>query len=187
MKYVVKEGDGAFYGPKIDFHVKDSQGRTWQLSTIQLDMALPERFDLEYADEKGNKSRPIMLHRVIYGAIERFLGILLEHTNGALPIWLSPIQVKVLSFTDRNVEAAQKVLDELRAKGIRAVSSFDSATMGVKVRDAEMMKVPYIVTIGDKEEKSGEISVKQRGQKALENFKVKDFVEKVVREIEKRV
>lgn len=188
MNYVVNEGDGAFYGPKIDFHVKDSQGRTWQLSTIQLDMALPERFDLEYTGEKGKKQRPVMLHRVIYGAIERFLGILLEHTNGALPTWLSPVQCRVLSFTDRNVKAAEKVLEKLKSAGVRVDADFDSNTMQDKVRRAEMMKIPYMITIGDKEEEKGTIAVRRRGEKKL-NFGVKleDFVGDLKKEISERV
>jgi threonyl-tRNA synthetase len=187
MKYAVNKGDGAFYGPKIDFHVKDSLDRTWQLSTIQLDFALPDRFELEYTDNDGKNQRPIMLHRVIYGAIERFIAILTEHLNGNFPIWLAPIQVKVLSFTDRNEKAAQKVLDKLKAEGIRAEADFSSSTMGDKVRNASLLKIPYILTIGDKEEENETLAVKLRGQdKPKFGIKLKDFLEDIKEKILKR-
>lgn len=184
MKYKINKGDGAFYGPKIDFHARDSQNRTWQLSTIQLDFAMPERFELEYTDKNSSKKRPVMLHRVIYGAIERFMGILLEHTNGNLPTWLSPVQVRVLSFTDRNEKAAKKVLERLKSEGIRADADFGSSTMGDKVRTASILKIPYIVTIGDKEEEKGTLAVKKRGEDKpkfgveLENF-LRDLNEEI--------
>ncbi|VVB79094.1 Threonine--tRNA ligase [uncultured archaeon] len=187
MKYQINAGDGAFYGPKIDFKTKDSLGRTWQTSTIQLDFSLPERFELEYADKDGTMKRPVMLHRVIYGSIERFLGVLLEETNGNLPTWLSPVQVKVISFTDRNEKAAQKVLDELKAAGIRAEADFTSTTVGDKVRNAALMKIPYVVTIGDKEEEKGTIALKRRGKDKPEfGVKLKDFLEEIVSEIKER-
>ncbi len=187
IKYKVNEGDGAFYGPKIDFHVKDSLKRTWQLSTIQLDFALPERFELEYIDKDGKMKRPIMLHRVIYGSLERFIGILIEHLSGSFPTWLSPVQVKVLSFTDRNEKAAQKVLDKLKAEGIRAEGDFGSSTMGDKVRNASMMKIPYIVTIGDKEEEKGTLAVKKRGEeKPRFGIKLDKFLEDLKEEINER-
>ncbi len=187
MKFKVNPGDGAFYGPKIDFHIKDSLARTWQCSTIQLDFALPERFELEYVDNDGSKKRPVMLHRVIYGSIERFIGVLLEHTNGNLQTWLSPIQVRVLSFTDRNEKAAQKVLDELKSKGIRADADFGSSTMGDKVRTASMMKIPYIITIGDKEEEKGTIAIKKRGEeKPKFGVKLDEFLKDLKEEINNR-
>ena len=184
MKYQLNPGDGAFYGPKIDFHAIDSQKRTWQLSTIQLDFAMPERFDLTYTNKEGRDERPVMLHRVIYGSLERFMGVLIESTNGNFPTWLSPIQVKVLSFTDRNEKAAKKVLDKLKAEGIRAEGDFGSSTMGDKVRNASMLKIPYIVTIGDKEEEKGTLAVKKRGEEKpkfgieLEKF-LKDLKEEI--------
>jgi len=187
MKYKVNPGDGAFYGPKIDFHIKDSLARTWQCSTIQLDFALPERFELEYTDKDGTKKRPVMLHRVIYGSIERFLGVLLEHTNGNLPIWLSPIQVRVLSFTDRNEKAAQKVLEELKETGIRAEADFTSTTVGDKVRNAALLKVPYVITIGDKEEEKNTIALKRRGADKPEfGIKLADFLKEIMSEIKER-
>jgi threonyl-tRNA synthetase len=187
MKYKVNAGDGAFYGPKIDFHIKDSLERTWQCSTIQLDFALPERFELEYADKDGSKKRPVMLHRVIYGSLERFIGVLLEHTNGNLPTWLSPVQVRVLSFTDRNEKTAQKVLDEFKNAGIRADADFGSSTMGDKVRTAALMKIPYVITIGDKEEEKGTLAVKKRGEdKPKFGVDKKKFIEEILEEIEGR-
>lgn len=187
MTYKVNPGDGAFYGPKIDFHIKDSLSRTWQCSTIQLDFALPERFELEYTDKDGTKKRPVMLHRVIYGSLERFLGILLEHTNGNLPTWLSPIQVRVISFTDRNEKAAQKVLDELKEAGIRAEADFTSTTMGDKVRNAALMKIPYVITIGDKEEEKKTIALKKRGADKPEfGIKLADFLKELKDEIKER-
>jgi len=187
MKYKVNAGDGAFYGPKIDFHIKDSLGRTWQCSTIQLDFALPERFELEYADSDGTKKRPVMLHRVIYGSIERFIGVLLEHTNGNLPTWLSPIQVRVLSFTDRNEKAAQKILDELKEVGIRAEADFSSTTVADKVRNAALMKISYVITIGDKEEEKGTLAVKKRGEdKPMFGVDKKKFIEEILEEIKER-
>jgi threonyl-tRNA synthetase len=189
IKYKINAGDGAFYGPKIDFHVKDSLGRTWQLSTIQLDFAMPERFELEYVDKDGKAKRPIMLHRVIYGSVERFVGILLEHTNGALPLWLSPVQVKVINFTDRNTKAAEKVVEKLKAEvpGIRVEADFRNATVNDKVRDSEMQKIPYLVTIGDKEEEKGTLAVKKRGEKKPEfGVKLDAFIKDLKEKIEKR-
>ena len=186
IKFKLNKGDGAFYGPKIDFHIKDSLGRTWQTTTIQLDMAMPERFDLTYTDKDNKKKRPIMVHRAIFGSLERFIGILLEHLNGNLPLWLSPIQVRVLSFTDRNIKAAEKVLTSLKEAGIRADGDFTSTTVGDKVRTAEMQKIPVMVTIGDKEEKSGEVVVRERGVKGLVNRKVEDLVGELGERILKR-
>ncbi len=187
MKYKINAGDGAFYGPKIDFHLIDSQGRTWQTATLQLDMSMPERFDLEYNAKDGTKKRPTMLHRTLYGSLERFIGVLIESTNGNFPTWLSPIQVRVLSFTDRNEKAAKKVLDELKAGGIRADADFGSFTMGDKVRIASMMKIPYIITIGDKEEEKGTIAVKKRGEeKPKFGLKLDKFLRELKEEIGER-
>jgi len=189
IKYKVNPGDGAFYGPKIDFHVKDSQGRTWQLSTIQLDFAMPERFELEYTDKDNSKKRPIMLHRVIYGSLERFIGVLLEHLNGNLPTWLSPIQVRVLSFTDRNIKAAEKVVKALKEAGVRVDADLNPDTINEKVRNAELIKIPYIITIGDKEEEKDTIALKERGmdKKPVFGVKLDDFIKKIKEEIEKRL
>jgi threonyl-tRNA synthetase len=186
MKFKINKGDGAFYGPKIDFHIKDSQKRTWQTSTIQLDFSMPERFNLEYTSKDNKKERPIMLHRVIYGSLERFIGVLLEEKNGNLPTWLSPIQVRVLSFTDRNIKAAEKVLKQLREAGIRVDSDFESTTIGDKVRNAELMKIPYMVTIGDKEEKTKQVAVRKRGERKLTTQAPENFIENLKKEIENR-
>jgi threonyl-tRNA synthetase len=188
IKYKINKGDGAFYGPKIDFHLTDSLKRTWQCGTIQLDFSMPERFGLEYTDKDNKKKTPIMLHRVIFGSLERFLGILLEHTNGRLPTWLSPTQVRVLNFTDRNKEYAERVIKDLLKEipNLRIDKDFSQTTLQSKVKDAEVMKIPYILTAGDREEKEKTISVRNRGSKKLESFKVSDFAEKLKKEIENR-
>jgi threonyl-tRNA synthetase len=189
MTYKINKGDGAFYGPKIDFHVKDSLGRTWQLSTVQLDFALPERFELEYTDKDNKKKRPIMLHRVIYGSLERFIGILLEHTNGRLSTWLSPIQVRVLSFTDRNENYGKEIIEELKKNipELRIEEDFSQRTIQSKVKDAELMKVPYIIVVGDKEEENKEIAVRIKGDKKIEKMNVEKFIKKVNEEIKERL
>ncbi len=187
VNYKINKGDGAFYGPKIDFHVKDSLGRTWQLSTIQLDFAMPERFELEYTDKDNKSKQPIMLHRVVYGSLERFIGILLEHTNGNLPTWLAPIQVRVISFTDRNVKACEELVEEMKALGIRADSDTGSTTVNDKVRNAALMKIPYLITIGDKEEENNTLAVKLRGENKPKFGVNKDkFIEDLFEEIEER-
>ncbi len=188
LKFKINKGDGAFYGPKIDFHIKDSLGRTWQCATIQLDFAMPERFELEYTTADNKKERPVMLHRVVLGSFERFIGVLLEHLNGNLPLWLSPTQVRVLSFTDRNIKAAEKVLATLKEAGIRADGDFGSTTVNDKVRDAEMLKIPIMVTIGDKEEEKKTLAIRNRGDKKLKfDVKLDKFVEELKEKIEKRI
>lgn len=164
LPYVVNEGDGAFYGPKIDFHLEDSIGRTWQCGTIQLDFQLPQRFELEYVGEDGLKHRPIMIHRVAFGSIERFIGILIEHFAGKFPVWLAPEQVKVLPVTDRAAEYAQKLADEINACGLRASADLRKEKLGRKILDAEMEKVPYKLVVGDKEVEDGTVSVRRRGE-----------------------
>jgi threonyl-tRNA synthetase len=188
MKFKINKGDGAFYGPKIDFHAKDSQGRTWQLSTIQLDFSMPERFDLQYTDSDNKIKRPIMLHRVIYGSLERFIGVLLEHLNGNLPTWLSPVQVRVISFTDRNQKSAEKVVARLKEEGLRVDSDFTSSTVNDKVRNCELMRIPYLITIGDKEEEKKTIALKKRGKNEKPKFNVQldDFVSDIKKEIVER-
>jgi threonyl-tRNA synthetase len=189
MKYQINKGDGAFYGPKIDFHVKDSLGRTWQLSTVQLDFALPERFELEYMDKNNKKKRPIMLHRVIYGSLERFVGILLEHTKGRFPTWLAPIQVRVLSFTDRSEKYGEGVFEKLKKEipNLRIEKDFSQRTIQAKVKDAEILRVPYIIVVGDKEEENKEIAVRTKGDKKIEKMSVENFIEKVNKEIKERI
>ncbi|MFR2490225.1 MAG: threonine--tRNA ligase [Coprococcus comes] len=175
LPYVVNEGDGAFYGPKIDFHLEDSIGRTWQCGTIQLDFQLPLRFNLEYTGADGEKHRPIMIHRVIFGSIERFIGILIEHFAGAFPTWLAPVQVKVLPISDKYMDYAQKVLDELNNSGVRAEIDIRAEKIGYKIREAQMKKIPYMLVVGAKEEEDGLVSVRSRfegdeGQKSLTDF-----------------
>ena len=175
LPYVVNEGDGAFYGPKIDFHLEDSIGRTWQCGTIQLDFQLPLRFNLEYTGADGEKHRPIMIHRVIFGSIERFIGILIEHFAGAFPTWLAPVQVKVLPISDKYMDYAQKVLDELNNSGVRAEIDTRAEKIGYKIREAQMKKIPYMLVVGAKEEEDGLVSVRSRfegdeGQKSPPDF-----------------
>lgn len=188
MKYKINKGDGAFYGPKIDFHVKDSLNRTWQLSTIQLDFAMPERFELEYTDKNNKKKRPIMLHRVIYGSLERFIGILLEHTKGRLPTWIAPIQARILNFTDRNEKYAKKIIERIgnEIPNIRLDADFRQTTIPAKVKDAEISRIPYIIVIGDKEEKEGTLAVRAKGNKKIQSIKVDDFIEQLKEEISQR-
>lgn len=173
--YVVNEGDGAFYGPKIDFHLEDSIGRTWQCGTIQLDFQLPQRFECEYIGADGEKHRPIMIHRVVFGSIERFIGILIEHYAGAFPTWLAPVQVKVLPISEKYMEYGQKVLEELSAAGIRAEIDTKAEKIGYKIREARMQKIPYMLIVGAKEEEEGLVAVRSRfkgdeGQRPLDQF-----------------
>ena len=175
LDYVINEGDGAFYGPKIDFHLVDAIGRTWQCGTIQLDFQLPQRFELEYIGADGEKHRPIMIHRVVFGSIERFIGILIEHFAGAFPTWLAPVQVKVLPISDKYMDYAQKVLDELNNSGVRAEIDTRAEKIGYKIREAQMKKIPYMLVVGAKEEEDGLVSVRSRfegdeGQKSLTDF-----------------
>jgi len=188
VSFKINKGDGAFYGPKIDFHLKDSLGREWQTATIQLDMAMPERFELEYTDKENKKKRPIMLHRTVLGGVERFYGILLEHFNGRLPTWLAPIQIRVLSFTDRNEKYAKGLIEELEEKisNLRIDSDFRNTTVPSKVKDAELMRVPYIIVIGDREEKEKSLAVRVKGDKKIQNFSVDEFVGKLREEIGER-
>jgi len=188
MKYKLNPGDGAFYGPKIDFHIKDSLGREWQCGTIQLDFSMPERFDLEYIDKDNKRKRPVMLHRTVFGSLERFIGILVEHFNGRFPTWLAPIQVRVLSFTDRNEKYARKIIKELgeAIPYLRIDADFRQTTVQAKVKDAEMMKIPYIIVLGDREEKEASLAVRSKGNSKIENIKIADFVKKLKKEIEGR-
>jgi len=160
--YVVNEGDGAFYGPKLDFHLKDSLGRTWQCGTIQLDFQLPQRFGIEYIGADGEKHRPIMLHRVVFGSIERFIGILIEHYAGKFPAWLAPVQVKILPVSDKYMDYAKEVAEKLEDADVRVELDSRNEKLGYKIREARMDKVPYMVIVGENEEKNGSVSVRQR-------------------------
>jgi len=175
MEYKINEGDGAFYGPKIDFHLRDSLDRTWQCGTIQLDFQMPEKFDLSYIGEDGEKHRPVMIHRVIYGSMERFIGILTEHFGGAFPAWLAPVQVRVLAITERQHEYAAQVVERLKAEGIRCESDLRSEKIGYKIREGQLQKIPYLLILGEKEAQAGAVAVRHRkdgdlGQQGLEDF-----------------
>ncbi len=187
IQYKINEGDGAFYGPKIDFHIKDAIGRTWQCATIQLDMSLPDRFNLEYEGPDGQKHRPIMIHRVIYGAMERFIGILVEHYAGKFPLWLSPEQVRVLTVADRFVKDAQKLVDELGKHHIRATLDNSAETINKKVRNAQVEQVNYILVYGEKEQQSNALQVRTRDNKVSGPVKTEQFIQDLLKEItEKR-
>jgi len=165
--YIINEGDGAFYGPKLDFHLADSLGRTWQCGTIQLDMQLPERFELEYTGEDGQKHRPVMIHRVVLGSIERFIGVITEHFAGAFPTWLAPVQVKVLPVTDRAAEYAKEVSAKLEAMGFRTEVDGRNEKIGKKIREATLEKVPYMLVVGDRDMENQTVSVRQRSGEDL--------------------
>ncbi len=183
LPYVINEGDGAFYGPKIDFHLEDSIKRTWQCGTIQLDFQMPQRFDLEYVGEDGLKHRPIMIHRVVFGSIERFIGILIEHYAGKFPVWLSPVQIKVLPVTDRAAEYCEKLVADMKAAGLRAEADLRKEKIGRKIFDAEQEKVPYKLVIGDKEVEAGTVSVRRRGEGDIGEMQTDKFISLVLEEI----
>ncbi|WP_028308561.1 threonine--tRNA ligase [Desulfitibacter alkalitolerans] len=182
INYKVNEGDGAFYGPKIDFHLRDSIGRTWQCGTIQLDFLMPEKFDLYYIGEDGGKHRPVVIHRVVFGSIERFIGILIEHYAGAFPLWLAPVQVKILPISETHGDYAAMVLKKLDNNGLRAEVDYRNEKIGYKIREAQMQKVPYMLVIGDKEVENREVSVRKRGAGDLGAQTLDDFVNEIVKE-----
>jgi len=188
MKFKLNKGDGAFYGPKIDFHVKDSLGREWQCGTLQLDFAMPERFELEYTDKDNKKKRPVTLHRTIYGSLERFIGIIIEHTRGKLPTWLVPTQVRVLNFTDRNRKTAEKLVEKMQKEipNLRIDSDFRQTTVPAKVKDAQLQRIPYMITIGDKEEKAKTLAIRDKSGEVKFGVKIDAFISKLKREIEER-
>jgi len=187
MPYKINEGDGAFYGPKIDFHIKDCLGREWQCGTIQLDFQMPERFDLTYIGEDGEKHRPVMLHRVIFGSIERFIGILIEHYAGAFPAWLAPVQVKILPIADSHIEYANKVAKELDQNNIRVEIDDRQEKIGYKIREAQLQKVPYMLVVGDKEVANNAVGVRSRKDGDIGQINLKDFIEKLEKEIEEQI
>lgn len=186
MPYTINEGEGAFYGPKIDFHLKDSLGRTWQCGTIQLDFLMPEKFDLTYIGEDGQKHRPVMIHRVVFGSIERFIGILIEHYGGAFPVWLAPVQVRILPIADRHHEYAYKVRDSLLQAGVRAEVNDRNEKIGYKIRASEVEKIPFMLVVGDKEVAEGTVSVRERGKGDTGSVPVESFVARVAEEIRER-
>ena len=176
LKYIVNEGDGAFYGPKIDFHLKDSIGRTWQCGTIQLDMQLPEKFDLTYVGEDGQKHRPVMIHRVVYGSIERFIGILIENYAGAFPTWLAPVQVKILPITDKHMDYAFQLKKKMFDLGLRVEVDDRNEKVGYKMREAQVKKVPYMLVVGDQEMESGTVKMRRHGEKETSTMTVDEFI-----------
>lgn len=187
LTYKENKGEGAFYGPKIDFHIKDSLGRSWQMGTIQLDFSMAERLNANYIDEKGKKQTPIIIHRAILGSVERFIAVLLEHTNGALPLWLSPIQVKIIPVADRHNKYAEEIVDELmsgRVDELRVEIDSQNETVSKKIRAAELEKVPYILVVGDKEKKKNQVTVRKRGSKKLETVDLTSFLKNITKETE---
>jgi threonyl-tRNA synthetase len=184
MDYIINEGDGAFYGPKIDFHLRDSIGRTWQCGTIQLDFQMPQRFNLEYTAEDGSKKRPIMIHRVCFGSIERFIGILIEHFAGKFPVWLSPVQVKVIPVSEKSMDYANGVYEKLRAAGIRTELDHKDEKVGYKIRQAQLEKVPYMLVLGEKEAAEGTITVRSRDKGDLGAAQLDEFIADVKKMIE---
>jgi|SRR5581483_3445933 len=187
IEYGTKEKDGAFYGPKIDIHINDSQGRDWQVATIQLDFQIPEKMRLEYVDKDGEMKRPVIIHRAIMGSLERFIGILLEHTQGKMPLWLSPVQVSLIPITDRQVEHAKKVMDQLEKAEIRVELDDRAETMQSKIRDITLQKVPYIGIIGDREIANNTISLRSREGADLGAIETSSVIQKVKEEIDKKV
>ncbi len=183
IAYSINEGDGAFYGPKIDFHLRDCIGRTWQCGTIQLDFQMPERFDLEYTGADGEKHRPVMIHRVVFGSIERFIAILTEHYAGAFPLWLSPVQAVILPITDRHHEYAKKVAERLQAAGLRVETDLRNEKTGYKIREAQMQKIPYMLVVGDRESEEDTVSVRSRKQGDLGTQSVDAFIAAALKEV----
>ena len=186
MDYVINEGDGAFYGPKIDFHLEDSIGRTWQCGTIQLDFQMPERFDLTYIGADGEKHRPVMIHRVVFGSIERFIGILIEHYAGAFPTWLAPVQVRLLSITDRSAEYIKELASDLENAGIRVETDLRNEKIGYKIREARLQRIPYMLVVGDKEVESRQVAVRSRDEGDLGLMNVKNFIGRIQKEMSER-
>ena len=186
LQYVINEGDGAFYGPKIDFHLEDSIGRTWQCGTIQLDFQLPQRFELEYVGSDNEKHRPIVIHRVIFGSIERFIGILIEHFAGKFPTWLAPVQVKVLPISDKFNNYCDEVVKQFYENGIRIEIDQRNEKIGYKIREARNERVPYIVIIGEKEEEEGNVSLRSRKNGDEGSINVIDLIERINNEIKNK-
>lgn len=187
IEYIVNEGDGAFYGPKIDFHLEDAIGRTWQCGTIQLDFQMPEKFDMTYVDADSSKKRPVMIHRTVFGSIERFIGILIEEYAGKFPMWLAPVQMKILPISDKFNDYATKLKDELVQNGFRVETDFRAEKIGYKIREAQLEKVPYMLVVGEKEAESGMVSVRNRAGEDLGQMSLADFMKKAGEEVENKV
>jgi threonyl-tRNA synthetase len=184
--YEVNEGDGAFYGPKIDIKLKDALSRSWQCATIQCDFTLPERFDLTYVDSDGGRKRPVMIHRVVLGAIERFLGVLIEHYAGAFPLWIAPVQAITMTITDRQQSYAQEIGVKLKAEGVRLEEDLRNEKIGFKIREARNQKIPYMIIIGDKEVSSGTLAVRRRGEEETRVFTLEQFISMFREEVANR-
>ena len=187
LKYKVNEGDGAFYGPKIDFHLKDCIGRTWQCGTIQLDFQMPERFDLSYIGADGEKHRPVMVHRVVFGSIERFIGILIEQYAGAFPVWLAPVQAKIMNITGNQSEYVESVANKLKDAGIRVETDLRNEKIGYKIREAQLQKIPYMIVLGDKEMSEGNIAIRSRKGGDLGAMAIDDFIVKIKAEVDNKI
>ena len=186
LPYTINEGDGAFYGPKIDFHLEDAIGRTWQCGTIQLDFQLPENFDLTYVDENGERQRPVMLHRALLGSVERFMGILIEHFAGKFPLWLSPVQVEIIPVSDKFKDYAESIADKLHAEGLRVHLDGRTEKVGYKIREAQVKKINYMLVIGEKEETSGKLSVRKRSGEEVQDVDVDEFIASLKEEIKNK-
>ena len=187
LPYVINEGDGAFYGPKIDFHLQDVLGRTWQCGTIQLDFQMPQRFDISYVGADNERHTPIMIHRVVFGSIERFIGILIEHYGGKFPVWLAPVQVKVLSVSEKSRPYANEIYQRLRSAGIRTEIDNRDEKIGYKIREAQLQKAPYMLVIGEKEVENGNITVRSRDKGDLGAADVQGFIDQVLKETSERL
>ena len=187
IKYEIQPKEGAFYGPKIEIHVKDSLGRSWQLGTIQVDFNMAEKFNLSFANQKGEKEKPVVIHRAVFGSFERFIGILVENYQGALPVWLSPVQAKILSISEQYEKYAENIRAELARKNIRAEIDGANETIGKKIRNSEIEKIPYILVVGEKEEKNDSVAVRERGKGDLGAMKLEKFIEKINKEIESKI
>ncbi len=186
IDYILNEGDGAFYGPKIDFHLKDCLDRTWQCGTIQLDFLLPEKFDLTYIGEDGQKHRPVMIHRVVFGSIERFIGILIEHFAGAFPTWLAPVQAKVLPISERHLDYAKEVAKQLTAAGVRVEVDGRNEKIGYKIREGQLQKIPYLLVVGEKEQEQGAVAVRKRGKGDLGSVALQEFIKSISEQIDNK-
>ncbi|MEG1500597.1 MAG: threonine--tRNA ligase, partial [Clostridiales bacterium] len=187
MPFTINEGDGAFYGPKLDFHLEDSIGRTWQCGTIQLDFQMPEKFDMTYVGADNQPHRPVMIHRVIFGSIERFIGILTEHYAGAFPLWLAPLQIKVLNITDNQQDYCRELLQKFAKAGLRAELDDRNEKIGYKIRAAQGEKVPYMLVIGDKEMESGQVAVRKRGEGDIGSRSLEQFISDLQKEVADKV
>ena len=186
IKYVLNEGDGAFYGPKIDFQLEDAIGRTWQCGTIQLDFQMPERFDITYVDKDNEKKRPVMIHRTIFGSMERFMGILIEHYAGRFPSWLAPVQVTILPISDKFNDYAYEIKKIMSDKGIRVDIDDRAEKIGYKIREAQLKRIPYMLIVGEKEVEDKLVSVRSRDDGDQGQIKVDEFIQKVIKEVEER-